>query len=192
MGEISELGAKAIADLGLSPPVESALKNIQAELADAYREGFLHLTETINKMASTLARIQSTLSIVVEHLDPKLVGKIPVGLQVAHDGEADIAKAFVIADPIGMGFTLSQKDLSAALGLAQPTVSVLVRALGLNDDPDCAVTVRRGSEVRGMVNYHPSAVTRFRELIANPPKALAPSHARSVSRVRAMLAAQPR
>lgn len=187
MADPKEFSSRSIDALGLSPPVRDALRDIQADIAEGYREGFLQQTETLKQMVSTLARIQSTLSVLVEHIEPRLKEKLPVAIQqVAEGGTPDLATAFVVADPIGMGFTLSQRDLATALNISAPEVSILARAFGLENDGRCAVTVRRGKS-KIFVNYHPRAVERFVELVASPPSGLNESQKRSLERVRKKL-----
>ena len=106
MVEVDDFGSKAIDELGLPPELSSALKGIQADLAEDYRASFLAMVETLNRQASALDRIQTTLNILVQHLAPQLVKSlpVPVALQQAKEGaEPDIATALVVADPIGAG-----------------------------------------------------------------------------------------
>lgn len=192
MAEPINLADKPIRDLNLSPEVESALRDVQAELADAYREGFLRMAENMSKMASALTRIQETLNILIQHAHPQLKDKIPVAFQVVKDGESpDLATAVVVsvADPIGAGFYLSQADISRALRLGQADVSVLIKAFAIDQDPQCAVVVRSGTN-RRIVNYSPRAIERFRECIAGSPKNLKQSAKSHFNRVRAQLLAQ--
>jgi hypothetical protein len=186
MGDVKELSAKPLGDLKLSPPVASALKSIQADLADAYREGFLQMTETLQQTVSALSRIQTTLNILVEHLSPTLKDKVPMGIQMVSAGEKpDLARALVVADPIGAGYVLSQADLAKALRLSQPDVSILVRAFDLSADGQCAIVVRQGT--RKIVNYHPRAVDRFKDLVASQPKGLEVAQKRAIERVKKKL-----
>ena len=105
------------------------------------------------------------------------------------DGETepDLATAFVVADPIAAGYTLTQAEIAKALTLTEPDVSVLVRAFKLPEDGNCAVIVRKGKSGRNVVNYHPKAIERFRALVAKPPAGLSTSNRRLVERVRAKL-----
>lgn len=188
MGDVEDLASRSIEALKVSESVKTALKDIQAELLDAYREAFVEMVETMKKQASQLDRIQTTLNILVQHLEPKLEGKLPVAFTVAKPGtEADVATAVIVADPIGSGFTLSQRELSDALGVSQVDVSILVRGFKLTQDGECAVRVRQGGR-NEMVNYHPRAVARFRELVANPPSGLKADELSALRRVRARLA----
>lgn len=197
MRKVVEAAAKPINDLGLSPPVAKVLRSIQAEVAEAYRERFIEMTETLRQQASTLARIQETLHILVQALQPQLAAslgdqKVPVAMRVASDGEIpDLASAVVVADPIGAGYMLSQTDLAKALGLPHTGASVtdvgiLLKAFKLQDDDDCAVTVRPGTRNK-IINYHPRAVDRLRELIAEPPPGLTAAQRSSLDRVRRRL-----
>lgn len=193
MAESSNLADKPIRDLHLSPEVESALREIQAELSDAYREGFLQMTENMSKMVSAINRIQETLNILIQHAHPQLKDKIPVAFQIAKDGEnPDLATAVVVsvADPIGAGYYLSQADISRALRLGQADVSVLIKAFGIDQDPDCAVVVRSGTKGK-IVNYSARAIERFREFIATPPKNLKQAAKSHFTRVRTLLLTQP-
>lgn len=168
------IGRKAIRDLGLEKPIEDALLDIYQRIDDSYRDRFLELTTALQQQASALDRIQKTLLILVEAVAPQLKASAPVAFAVAARDEApDVATLSVhVIDPIAGGFTLSQKDLGDALGLDSANVSVLVRAFKLPDDPECAITVRRGRR-SGIVNYRPRAVERLRELIRQPPSGLA-------------------
>lgn len=187
MGDLQPLADRAIDDLKLSPEVTAILKNIQANLAEGYREGFLRLAENMNTVISSLSRIQETLKVLVEHVAPTLKDKVPVGFQLARPGEKpDLATALVVADPIGMGYMLSQQDLADALKLAAPEVSVLVRAFGLKDDGECAVVVRRGKS-KEIVNYNKTAIEKFTRMVASPPPTLTASQMRVLDRVRRKL-----
>jgi hypothetical protein len=184
------LAATAIDHLKLSPAVESHLKEIQAEVNDAYRERFIEMTELLRQQASTLARIQETLHILVKAVQPTLAETVPAAVRVARDGEQpDLASAVVIADPIGAGYTLSQADLTKALGLPNAAdVSILVRAFKLDVNGDCAVVVRTGANKK-IVNYHPNAIEVLRSFIARPPEGLSltPDQQGAVKRIRKKL-----
>ncbi len=187
MAEVKEFGTKAIDELGLPPDLKKALQEIQTDLSEDYRASFIAMAEAISKQASAIDRIQTTLNILVKAVAPQVASSLPAAIQLVGDGkEPDLATALVVADPIGAGYTLSQKALSQALGLSQAYVSVLVRAFKLPDDGKCAVTVRRGG-AKEMVNYHPRAVARFLELVANPPKSLDKKQQYALGRVRALL-----
>jgi len=199
--KVIEAAAKPIDSLKLSPRVEKALRGIQAEVAEAYRERFIEMTETLRQQASTLARIQETLHILVQALQPQLAKslagqKVPVAMRVAADGEtADLASAVVVADPIGAGYTLSQTDLAKALGLPASAssvtdVGILLKAFKLRDDGDCAVVVRSGSR-SDIVNYHPRAVERFRAMLFDPPEGLGGPAKSALGRVRKKLESPP-
>jgi hypothetical protein len=191
VGGVLSAAVRAIDDLQLSPPVASALKDIQAEVADAYRDRFIEMMDVLRHQTSTLARIQETLHILVRAVAPTLAGTVPAAVRVARDGEGqDLASTLVVADPIGAGYTLSQVDLAKALGLPNATdVSILVRAFKLDENGDCAVIVRRGVRNK-IVNYHPRAIETLRQWIASPPEGLSLSadQAGAVNRIRKKLA----
>lgn len=178
-----ELSHRAVDALGLSPQVSRALKDIQAEVAEEYRESFVEMLQAIQRQASQLDRIQATLQVLVEHLAPTLKDTVPTAFRIAAASEApDLASTLVVADPIGMGYSLTQTDIARALGLPPPYVSTLIRAFKLDDDEECAVVVRRGKKSK-LVNYHPAVIARFRELVREPPEQLsgqASSHLRLV------------
>jgi hypothetical protein len=184
-----DISSKAIDQLPVGPEVRDVLKGIQAEVATAYQEGFVEMVQAIRQQASVLDRIQTTLGILVKHLDPKLEGQLPAAVRVAASGESpDLASALVVADPIGAGFTMSQADLAKALGISQADASVLLRGFRLNKDEKCAVVVRPGGDQkREVVNYHPSTLDRFRELLSKPPSGLDPSQRSALRRARAKL-----
>ncbi len=185
----ADISSKAIDQLPVQAEVKDALKDIQAEVADAYREGFVEMVQAIRQQASVLERIQTTLAIMVKHLDPKLEGQLPAAVRVAADGESpDLASAMVIADPVGAGFTMSQADIAKALGINQADASILLRAFKLNKDVECAVVVRPGGDQkREVVNYHRRTLDRFRDLAAKPPSGLDPSQRGALKRVGAKL-----
>lgn len=199
MADVQDLSDKAIESLAVSEPVKGVLRNIQAEISDAYRENFVEMVQALNKQASTLGRIQNTLAVLVQHLAPQLKEKIPISIDTenqpvpvalkvagAKGDPPDLATALVVADPIGTGYHRSQKALADALGLPQVDVSIIVRKLKINDDPSCAVQVRAGKAK--MVNYHHArAMTRFRELVANPPKDTPKDVMTTIKRVQARL-----
>ena len=190
MADPIDLGERGLEALGLPPEVTRVLASIRAEVNAAYRESFIEMQKVMREQASALARIQGTLQILVETLQPiledKLQGEMPAAFSIAASSdEADVAKALVVADPIGMGFTLSQADLARALDLPQPYVSKLVKAFKLADDPQCAVQVRRGKG-RGtrLVNYHPAAIAQFVDLVLSPPSGLTEDQLNTVRRVK--------
>ena len=184
-----DISSKSIDQLPVLPEVKDALKDIQAEVAIAYREGFVEMVQAIRQQASVLERIQATLGILVKHLDPKLEGQLPAAMRVAGDGESpDLASAVVVADPIAAGFTMSQADVAKAIGITQADVSVLLRAFQLNKDGACAVIVRPGGDKkREVVNYHPRTLERFRDLLGKPPSGLDANQRSSLRRARTRL-----
>jgi hypothetical protein len=163
-----DLGARNIAELGLSPEVEAALRDVIAALGEDYRDAFVAMVQAINRQASALDRIQATLNILVSKVAPELNDQVPAAVSVAPEGtRPDLASALVVPDPIGAGYVLSQEALAKAVGVSGADVSVLVRAFKLRDDGKCAVVVRKGGH-QTMVNFHPRAIARFRELVLAP------------------------
>lgn len=184
MRKVVDLAEPAIEELPISAPIKQKLNQIQAELATAYRESFIEMVGVLRRQASALDRIQETLRIVAEHLDIKLDGEAPVALRVASDGEhPDLASAVVVADPIAAGYTLSQSDLSRALGISSADVSLLARAFELDKQEGCAVVVRQGKKQK-IINYHRRAIDRFRELVDSPPPRLGAEANGALRRVR--------
>jgi hypothetical protein len=184
VSKVSELGASAIDQLELSPEVAEALKEVHAELAESYRESFLQMIEAITKQASALDRIQRTLEILVRNLEPSIAAQVPAALRVASaEEEPDVATALLVADPIGMGFTLSATGLAQALGASINDVSTLLKAFKLRGDGNYAVVVRQGGRSPTMVNYHPRTIERFRELMTSPPAGLDANQQAALKRV---------
>jgi hypothetical protein len=188
-GKPVDISSKGIDHLAVAPEVKEVLRDLQSEVAEAYRQGFVAMVQAIRQQASVLDRIQTTLAILVKHLAPKLEGQIPVAMRVAGDGEnADVATALVVADPIGAGFTMSGADIAKALGINPADASVLLRAFALNKDSDCSVVVRPGDDRRrSVVNYHPRTLDRFRALAASPPSGLDASQRSALRRARARM-----
>lgn len=187
MGDVTELPGRAIKNLGLSPEVERKLIDIQAEVASAYREHFIEMVQTMKEQASALDRIQETLRVLIRAVAPQVAGQVPPAVRVVGDGERpDLASAVIVADPIGQGFALSQANLAKALGVNSADVSILSKSFKLDKEADCAVVVRSGPR-NTIVNYHPRAIDRFRELVRNPPHELDPTAKAAVARVRKKL-----
>jgi predicted transcriptional regulator len=187
MDESDRHGTAKIVGLKLSEEVKAVLRDIQAEVAEQYKENFLAMVQAMQHQASAISRMQATLSTLIEVIRPDLKHSLPAAIGIADGKEhADIAHAFVVADPIGAGFTMSQAALAEALGLKGPEVSILVRAFKLNEDEECAVVVRRGKSGE-IANYHPRTTQRFRELVEHPPKDLTRSQQDTLRRVRAKL-----
>ncbi|HEX3770486.1 MAG TPA: hypothetical protein VHV30_06470 [Polyangiaceae bacterium] len=193
MPKIRDLSLKSIAELGLTPEVEEALRDVIAELANDYRESSVAMAQALSRQASALDRIQNTLAILVTKIAPELNDQIPAAISVALDGEQpDLASAVVVADPIGAGFSLSQDAVAKALGVTQTDFSVLDRAFKLRDDGNCAVVVRKGPQ-RNTVNYHRRAIERFRELVAGAqPSSLTAEQKSALRRVKRDFAAGER
>jgi hypothetical protein len=186
-----DLSSKAIDKLPVSAEVKAALKGIQAEVADAYREGFVEMVQAIRQQASALERIHATLAILVKHLAPNLEGQLPAAIRIAGPDESpDLASAVVVADPIAAGYTFSQADVAKALGVKQTDISILLRAFKLPADGQCAVIVRKGRSGE-VVNYHPRALDRFRKLLASPPAGLNGNQKSALRRVRGKLLTSP-
>ncbi len=151
----------------LSPPsAPAALGAARAEAPDTVAS----LQAALCEQGRVLAEIQATLARLV----------------VAVNGGSEVRVGAVARlDPIGAGYTLSQRDLAERLALPPSYISSLVRAFGLDEDPRLAVTVRSGS--RRLVNYHPDAVERFRELLFTPPAGLDERAQHTVKQARSKL-----
>lgn len=176
----------ALKGLDLDPQVRQALDEAISSIEDAYRDRFIELTDAISRQASTLQRIQETLHILVKHVVPTAAGTAPVAFRTASPDETPDLATVAVLDPIAAGYTLSQRDLADALGLDQPTVSILVRAFKLPEDPECALTIRRG-RAKAVVNYRPFAAERFRALVKNPPSGLGKPAASAMKKARRLL-----
>jgi len=165
-----DLALASLEQLDVSPETRAALREIKAELDAAYRGQISEMASAINRQAKALERIQTTLHILIRHIQPSLEETIPPVLRLAKpDEDADVASAVVVADPIAAGFTLSQRNIASALDISAPDVSVLVRAFKLHKDPEVAVTVRRGQGTE-VIYYHPAVIEKFRSraLAASP------------------------
>jgi hypothetical protein len=186
----ADFSAKSISELGLSPEVEDALRDVVASLGEDYRDAFVEMAQAINRQASALDRIQATLNVLVSKVIPEHDDRIPAAVSVAPQGtRADLAHAIIVADPIGAGYTLSQEALARALGITQTDVSILERALKLREDGSCAVVVRKGLH-HDTVNFNARAIARFRELVANAQESSLNGNQKSaLKRTRAAFAA---
>lgn len=185
------LAAQAIERLDLGEPAKQALRTILAELAAQYQQSFVKMLETQRMQASALERLQTTLQLLVEKIAPEIKDRIPVAIRIVDgDDQPDIASTVVIADPIATGYTMTQANLAEALGISPADISILVRAFKLTEDGDCAVTVRKGPKA-SIVNFHPRALVRFRELVATPPERLTSSEKKSLERARRRLITAP-
>jgi hypothetical protein len=185
--DVDNIAAHAVDRLELSPEAKQEIKGIQAELLEGYQESFVEMVNSIARQASALERLQNTLNLLIEHIAPELATRVPVALRVAGPEEVpDLASAVVLADPIAAGYTLTQTRIAEALGISSSDVSILVRAFAMNNDGECAVTVRKGQKV-DVVNYHPRAIARFREHVANPPARLSKEQKHALERVRRLL-----
>lgn len=65
-------------------------------------------------------------------------------------------------------------------------LGVVLKAFKLQDDGDCAVTVRAG-KARKIINYHPRTLKRLRALLVSPPDGLDSAQAGALKRLRARL-----
>lgn len=181
------LAAVAIERLNVGEGAKQALRTILTELAAQYQQSFVLMLETQRKQASALDRLQTTLQLLIDKIAPEIKDRIPVPIRLANEGEsADLTSAVVLADPMAAGFTMTQAQLAKALGLQQADVSILVRAFKLNEDENCAVVVRRGTNTE-ISNYHARAIDRFRELVAAPPAKLDSNQKSALGRVRKRL-----
>jgi hypothetical protein len=187
-GSSVSLAASLIDRLDLEEPAKEALRAILSEMAGQYQQAFVTMLETQRMQASALDRLQTTLQLLIEKIAPEIKDRVPVPIRLADGGEGpDLASAVVVADPIATGYKMSQSEQAAALQLPQADVSVLVRALELVDDGDCAVVVRKGAK-SNVTNYHPRAIVRFRELVNRAsPADLEPNERSALDRVRRKL-----
>lgn len=81
------------------------------------------MVEAMNRQASAIDRIQTTLELLVRNTRPDLAGQIPPVIGIAQAGEEpDLATAVVVADPIAKGYTMSQASLARAVGISQTDV----------------------------------------------------------------------
>ncbi len=180
---VLDLGKKNLEDMELPVEVVQILTEIRASVDEQYRERFVEMAQALHRQAAALERIQTTLTILVEHLAPQLTEAVPVAFKVAQaEEEPDLATTLVTADPIGAGFTLTQADVARALGLSDADASLLIRGFDLRDDPQLAVQVRHGKG-QPLYNYHRKVVERLRALVASPPdKKLSVVAAQALSR----------
>jgi len=189
--DVVDLAERGLDALGLPEAARRELAGIKAALDEQYRDRFLEMAEALNRQAAALERIQTTLSILVEHIAPNLGGTAPVAFRVARDGEqSDLASTVVTADPIGAGFTLTQADIGRALGLSEADVSILLRAFKLRAEERLAVEVRSGK--RSLFNYHPRAVEALRQRVLDAQAVVPAKDHRSLLRARCVLGDPPR
>lgn len=183
-----ELSGQIAKKLDLSPEVRAALADVQAELADAYRESFTDMVRAIHEQASALNRIQNTLTLLLQHFPPTLAAQAPPVLRVSDSHEhADLASAVVIADPIGQGFTMSLTSLAKAMGVSPSDLGVVVKALKLNTQSDFAVVCRTGKH-NAITNYHPRAIEAFPKILRDTPStALSGNDRSALQRLKAKL-----
>lgn len=189
MAEVRSFGSKGLDELDLDDDVKEQLRNIQDTVEEAYRDGFFELTQAVKQQASAINRIQQTLNLVLEHVVPEIASKAKIPVAVALAGssdDADVAKALVVADPIGAGYSMSQADLAKALKLGPADISALIRIFKLADDEDVAVQVRKGKK-RPLINYHPRAADEILRLIRTPPRGLSDNDKKAIERCRRKL-----
>ena len=141
----------------------------------------MELTDAINRQAASLQRIQETLHILVKHTLPSAAATAPVAFRTAGSDEPVDLATVTVVDPIGAGYTLSQRDLAEVLGIDASTVSTLVRAFKIPEDPECAMTIRRGKS-KAVVIYRMQAADRIRALLKKPPAGLAKDAQSAVKR----------
>lgn len=152
-GRVLDLSYATLKRLGLPDAAIEILLKIRAELDADYRERFVEMATAVREQAEALSRIQSTLGVLVRHLEPRLEGMEKAAFRIASDGEeADVASAMAVPDPLRFGYRLTQQDVANALRIPASTVSVLVRAWGLHEDAELAVRVRDGT--RPLFAYH--------------------------------------
>lgn len=128
----------------------------------------------LKEQGATLQQIKATLEQLLRGLTPP-----------APPGDGAPTSSATVADPMGAGFTLTQRALAEALAIPASYVSTLVRAFKLDEDPLYALIVRPGA--KRLVNYHPRAIDRFRELVRCPPASLDPRARRTIDQVRSRL-----
>lgn len=185
------IASSAIERLNLSREVKDVLRTIQLDLNTAYQRSFVTMIETMQRQASALERLQTTLQLLIERVAPEIKDRVPLPVNiVASREDADVSAPLVVtvADPIGAGYTMTQANLAEALGLSQADVSVLARAFHLTEDGDCAIVVRKG-KTNDTVNYHPRAIERFRQYVAAPPPGLKDDQKTALRRVTRSLVA---
>ncbi|HEU4404106.1 MAG TPA: hypothetical protein VFS43_02255 [Polyangiaceae bacterium] len=132
------------------------------------------LMAALREQGAALRQMQATLEQLVRGLSPSAA---PVS--------GGPTTTTTVADPVGAGFTLSQRALAEALAIPASYVSTLVRAFKLDEDPLYALTVRPGA--KRLVNYHPRAIERFRDLVRSPPGPLDQRAQRTLDQVRSRL-----
>ncbi|MCU0683598.1 MAG: hypothetical protein MUF34_15375 [Polyangiaceae bacterium] len=142
----------------------------------------------LREQGATLRRIEEALKQLARGLAPSVApgrsGSAPASTAADPMG-AGFTAGSTAADPMGAGFMLTQRALAEALALPASYVSALVRAFKLDEDAHYALTVRSGA--KRLVNYHPRAIDRFRELVHGPPAFLDQRARRTLEQVRSRL-----
>lgn len=183
-GGLIDLESLDFAALDLQPEAVSALRSIRSLIDARYREAFLELTQVLHRQASAIDRMQRTLDLLLDQVRPELKARTPPLFSVSPAADApDVARAVVIPDPIGAGYTLTQADVAQALGISSPEASVLLRAFGLRDDHECAVCVREGKK-NPIYGYHERVIQAFMQCLAHPPVGFPQKHKKLLARVR--------
>ena len=181
MPDSRDVQREAVRRLGLSPEVQDALLAVQAEIDASYKDKLVETMQAVNRLTAAVDRMQRTLEVLIENVHPELKSKVPPALRIAGPGEeADLASVAVVADPLALGYTLSQADLARLLNVTPADMSVLVRAFKLDADPDYAVVVR--SAGRRIVNFQAAAAERFLTLLDDPPTDLTANEKAAVRR----------
>lgn len=164
MAEVRTLARYAIRRLNLPKDAEDALTEVHDLIDAAYRDRLAETVEAVTKLTAAVDRMQQTLDLLITNAYPQIRQEVPPVLSIAPPGERpDLATMGAVADPLGLGYTLSQADIARLVDLPQAYVSDLVLAFGLDTDAEFAVVVRQGK--RRVVNYRRVAVTRLLELI---------------------------
>lgn len=189
MARVHNIFEHDLEGLGLTDESREVLIELRSAINEEYQERFLEMSKALNRQAAALERIQNSLSIVIKAIRPELGDKLPVAFAPVIDADdADVAHVKVAADPIAMGFVLSQEDIARALRLKGATVSELIRGLGLRDDPDLAVAVRRGGKkAKALYNYRQPMVDTLRDHIHAPPDKLSQKTRAAMARARGKL-----
>lgn len=184
--KVVQLHPRAIRELGLEPAVEQVVIDIQNALIAAYNDSLIKLATTVEQQSIALERIQESLHLMVKAMDGAGNLALPPVMRFAESNEdADLPSAVVIADPNRAGFSLSQAELAARLGLKATDVSVLARAFKLQENPKCAVVVGRGR--RPVVVYHANAIDVIKQMVRSPPSNLTPQERVVLVRVKSTL-----
>ena len=148
--EPTSIVAKTIKDLELSPDVALVLRDIEAQIAEAYRDRFLDMTEMLRQQMSMAARTQETLNILVEFLAPQLAGSVPTAGEDRYRRVAARPRfRSSCRGPDRRGLHPDAgRPFFRALGVSSADISILVRGFDVNGKEECAVTVRTGRKAQ--------------------------------------------